>query len=163
MAEDSVRLRYHEPTSKFAAEVPNPFRPGKQYKVFEFLRLGFTRAGLIAQVESTIESRDHRALLDTVLHRTKKKNILVTGGSDGEPYHLLPGEGYEAVRSSGPSKGAVPTTAGSQPEAGERHSRTGPDECAAAGGDALREPIVTADDVTLEDITYLYEAERRGH
>lgn len=148
------------PISKFAAEAPNPFRPGKQYRVFELLRLGFTRGGLILEVEATIESRDHRALLDTVLHRTKAKGFIVAGGGSGEPYRLLPGEGYEAVRSSGPSEGAVPATAGSQPEAGERRCRTGPDERRAA--DTLRRPVVTADDVTLEDITDLYKAGRRG-
>ena len=155
------------PISKFAGLVGNPFRPGKQYKVFELLRLGYTRPELIAVIQEQIESRDHRSLLDTVLHRTKKKNILVIGGSGGERYQLLPCEGYElartAERSSGPSEGAAPTTAGSQPEAGEQRCRMGPDERAAVRGDALREPIVTADDVTLEDMTYLYMAERRGH
>lgn len=165
MAEDSLTSHYHKPSSKFAAEAQNPFRPGKQYKVFELLRLGYTRAELIVEVESQIESRDHRALLDTVLHRTKQRGIDVIGGTGGEPFRLLPGEGYEAVRQAsarpGPSVGETPATAGSQPEAGGQGSRTGAAERPAIG-DELRPPAISADEVTIEDITDLYRRERRG-
>jgi len=165
MAGDNGTARHPEPSSKFAAEAPNPFRPGKQYKVFELLRLGYTRNELIAVVESQIESRDHRALVDTVLHRTKKRGIDVLGGAGDEPFRLLPGEGYEADRQAGarpaPPAGEAPITAGSQPEAGGQSSRAGAAERSAVG-DKLRPLAVSADDVTLEDITDLYKRERRG-
>lgn len=159
------------PTSRFASTVPNPFRRGKQYQVFELLRLGCTREGLLIEIRDRIGSRDHRSLLDTTLHRIKIRGIDVLGGSGKEVFRLVPGEGYEMDQGADahrePSTGARAHGADSQPSAGGQRagqaSRTADSDQERPASDfdieKLREPVGDDFGVTLEDITDIF---RRG-
>jgi len=132
-------------TSPFAEKVGNPYRFGRQYVVFELLRLGHTRASLLSGlIEQEVlnqtqgETRDAKSLLDKVLHDLRHRKMIGVVIAEDGGYRLLP-------------HGETGTSAQSKPDAGTKKEevRESPPEPPAdsADGETGREE----DDVTAGD------------